>query len=68
MSRGELVAEIAAAAGVTDAEQTVIIDSIVNDIILGIQLMYPSEILISEINADNIADIKRETLRRYRYG
>lgn len=68
MSREELVAEIEAAAGATAVEQTVIIDSIVNDIVLGIQLMYQSEILISEMNADNIADIKREALRRYRYG
>lgn len=68
MNRQELIADIVASAGATDPEQVTKIETVVNDIILGIQVLWPFEILVSEMNPDNIADIKREALRRYRYG
>ena len=68
MNRQELIAAIAASAGATSAEQVTKIETAVNDIVLGIQLLWPVEILVSEMNPENIADVKREALRRYRYG
>ena len=68
MNRQELIADIVSSAGAADPVQITRIETAVNDIILGIQLLSPVEILISEMNSENIADIKREALRRYRYG
>lgn len=68
MNRQELIADIVASAGAADPAQVTKIETVVNEIIMGIQLLWSFEILVSEMNPDNIADIKREALRRYRYG
>ena len=68
MNRPELIADIVASAGAMDPAQVTQIEAVVNDIILGIQLLWPFEVLVSEMSQENIADVKREALRRYRYG
>ncbi len=66
MSRDELVNDIIATVGATTPEQIAKINTALSNIILLIQLRYNFEILISEMNVTDIANIKNEVIRRYK--
>ena len=68
MNRTELVSDIITTTGAETPEQLSLIGLSLTDIILLLELRYNEEILITDLTALNIADIKKEVIRRYRYG
>ncbi|WKY44171.1 hypothetical protein Q5O14_16325 [Eubacteriaceae bacterium ES2] len=68
MSRDELLNDLVESVGAVTEEETSKMDKILNDIVLLIQLRTQNEILIAELSDSNIIDIKREAIRRYKYG
>ncbi len=67
MSRTELVAEIISAVGAETDEQIESVNAHLTDIIIAVELRHGTELLIEDETDDEIAIIKAECIRRYRY-
>ena len=68
MDRTTLVNDIITTLGATTPDQILKINLDLSDIILLLELRNGYEILIEELIPSNIYDVKREVMRRYRYG
>lgn len=68
MNRAELAAEIITAVKATTDEQIAAVNTHLTEIILAVQFRQQKEIIIDEANDKTVAAIKRECIRRYRYG
>lgn len=68
MNRQELINDITITLRATSNEEKELIENSLTDIILLLELRNGEEILIEDLTTSNIADIKREVMRRYKYG
>jgi len=68
MDRTTLVNDIITTLGAITPDQILKINLDLSDIILLLELRNGYEILIEELIPSNIYDVKREVMRRYRYG